>query len=286
MMNTDDALLFTKVVSSGSFSKAAELLKIPKSTLSRRISNLEEKLEVRLLERTTRRLSLTDIGRGYYQHCERIVEEIQEAENYIAETRATPKGKLKVSASVDVGINYLDEIFTDFMLEYPEITLEVDLSQKVVNLIEEDVDVAIRVRVLQDSSLIAKKIGVIEVGLYASRDYFAKRDIPRHPSQLNEKECIGLHVPNPIWNFCDGKQRIKIKPQHRYQVNNLSLIKTAVLKGLGIAVLPRQFDPSQDLITLLEDYPLESGNIYAVYPSKKYMSSKLRVFLEYLQNHF
>ncbi len=288
-METDDALIFTKVVSSGSFSKAAELLNMPKSTLSRRISNLEERLGVRLLERTTRQLALTDIGRGYHGHCERIVEEIQEAESYIAQSQSEPQGTLKVSVAVDIALIHMQEIFADFLLEYPKISLVVDLSQRVVNLIEEEVDVAIRVRNLEDSSLIAKKIGVSTISLFSHVDYFANREIPTHPSQLIETDCIGLDAGNPVWEFWDGRQEIKVKPRHRYKVNNLTLIKTAVLKGLGIAILPQKScEPhlGKELMPLLEDYSVRFGNIYAVYPSKKYMSSKLRVFLDYLEIHF
>lgn len=288
-METDDALIFTKVVSTGSFSKAAESLKIPKSTLSRRIANLEERLGVRLLERTTRQLSLTDIGRGYYRHCERIVEEIQEAANYIAEAQSSPKGTLKISVSVDIALNHLHDVFVDFMLEYPEISLEVDLTPRVVNLIDEEVDVAIRVRALQDSSLIAKKIGVTPIGLYARFDYFQYREPPTHPSQLNEQECIGINTRRGAWIFGDGKKEVKVFPKHPYKVNNLRMIQTAVIKGLGIAILPKKIcDPyvGKNLIALLENYPPKAANIYAVYPSKKYMSPKLKVFLEYLQQNF
>jgi len=288
-METDDIQIFTKVVSTGSFSKAAKLLRIPKSTLSRRVTNLEERLGVRLLERTTRQLSLTDIGRGYYQHCERIVEEIHEANNYIAQSLSEPKGTIKVTVSVDIGINHMKEIFADFMLEYPHISLEVDLTERVVNLIDENVDVAIRVGHLQDSSLIVKKLGVTKLGLYAKTDYFKGRSIPSHPSQLDIKECIGMNAGHNSWLFQDGKKEFNIIPQHRYKVNNMKLVQTAVLKGLGISILSQKIcEPylGKELILLLENYAPQFGNIYTVYPSKKYMSSKLRVFLDYLQNHF
>lgn len=287
-METDDALIFTKVATVGSFSKASQLLQIPKSTISRRISNLEEQLGVKLLERTTRQLALTDIGRGYYQYCERIVEDVEEANNYIIQAQAEPKGVLKVSVAVDIGLIHMQDLFVDFMLAYPQIALEVELSQRVVNLIEEGVDVAIRVRRLHDSNMIARKIGVTKIGLYAKKDYFANREIPQHPSQLDPHECIGIDAGEPAWVFMDGKKEVKVFPKHRYRVNNLIMIQKAVLKGLGIAVLPQAIcQPylEESLMILLEEFYPSSGNIYAVYPSKKYMSSKLRVFLDYLKDH-
>ncbi len=287
-METNDAQIFVKVVNTGSFSRASQILKIPKSTISRRISNLEVRLGVRLLERTTRELHLTDIGRGYFEHCERIVREIREAESYIAQAQGEPMGILKVSVAVDIGIHFLADILTDFMLLYPSISIEAELSQRLANVISEEIDVAIRVRHLQDSSMLARKIGTIQLGLFAHPNYFPAGHIPSHPNQLDPDDCIGMLAGDSSWIFQDKNRKIKINPNHRFKVNNLDLIRNAVMKGLGIAVLPLKMTNTftgKGLIQLLEEFPLESGNLYAVYPSSKHVSSKLNVFLDYLQKH-
>jgi len=284
-MYDSDALLFVKVAQLKSFTKAAQFLKIPKATLSRRISSLEEQLGVRLLERTTRSIHLTDVGTGYLAHCERIVEEIQEAQNYIAGARAEPKGTLRISVAVDIGTNYFSELFVDFMKLYPGLSVEVDLSQRMVNLLEEGVDVAIRVGQLLDSSLIARKIGEVPLGLYAHPDFYSPREIPKNPEQLNPKDCIGLNHRNNHWSFTKDKKEIKITPKHRYKVNSLTLVQKAVMKKLGIALLPESVCKpylGSQLIPLLAEYRKPTANIYAVYPSKKNISLKLSRFLDFL----
>jgi len=287
-MIENDALLFTKVAQQKSFTKAAQLLQIPKATLSRRISNLEEHLGVRLIERTTRSLRLTDVGRGYLVHCERIVEEAEEAQNYIAGVRAELKGTLRISVAVDIGINYLSELLVDFTQLHPGLSVEVDLSQRRVNLTEEGVDLAIRVGKLFDSTLVARKIGEIPLGLYSHPGFFNQREIPKHPSQLIPEECIGLQGAAHHWSFTQDKKETKISPQHRYKVNNLTLVQAAVMKKLGVAVLPTTICAAylgSELVPLLADYQKPVANIYAVYPSKKYLSPKVSRFLDFLCEH-
>jgi DNA-binding transcriptional LysR family regulator len=288
-MNTEDALFFIRVATHGSFSKAARSLNMPKSTLSRRIANLEADLGVKLLERTTRQLALTDLGQGYLYFCERIIEDVEEANNFLTQSQSTPNGTLKISISTDAALLHMQELFANFMLKYPDISLEVDLTHRVVNLVEEGVDVAIRAGAFKDSTLIARKIGIMNVGLYAGADFYLPEDIPTHPYQLDPDDCIGMNAGSKRMIFNDKKKKIEIIPQHRYKVNNLMMIQAAVLKNLGVAFLSkdvcRPYVKQKKLISILDQYIPEGGALFAVYPSKKYMPSKLRVFLEYLNEN-
>lgn len=286
-MKVEDALYFSRVAHVGSFSKAAKQLELPKSTLSRRIAKLEQELGVKLLERTTRQITLTELGQGYLRHCERILECVEEANNYLSQSKTSPSGRLRVSVSIDIAQIHMQELFADFIQQYPEIALEVELSQRMVNLVEDGFDVAIRVRAQQDSSLISRIIGRTGIGLYAHPDFYTASQIPTHPNQLNPNDCIAMQVNMPPLRFHDGDQVIEVPCQHRYKVNNQMMIQAAVLKGIGISVLSRpmadELVQQGKLISLLNDYLPDKGNIYAVYPSRDYLPARVRLFLDYLQ---
>jgi len=285
-MNTKDAEYFVRLANIGSFTKAAKQLKIPKSTLSRRISHLEKALGVKLIERTTREIMLTDLGRGYVTHCEQIIDNVEAANHYLSQIKSAPSGRIRVSVSIDTALIYMQEIFTDFVLAYPDIDLEVELTQRVVNLVEEGVDVAIRVRNLKDSTMIARKIGSFQMALYASTSFYQAQNIPKHPNELIDTDCIGMGVGTPHWNFLDKEHNIVLLPKHRYRVNNAKMIQTAVVKGLGVSILPKStaqpLVQSGQLISLLDNFIGFQGEMYAVYPSRQYVPARITTFIQFL----
>jgi len=286
-MNTKDAEYFVRVAQTGSFTKAAKQLDIPKSTLSRRINNLEQALDVKLIERTTRQIMITDLGRGYLQHCERILEEIEAASNYLSQVNAAPSGRIRVSVSIDTALVHMQDIFTDFAAEYPEVELDIELSQRVVNLVEEGVDVAIRVRSLKDSTMIARKIGAFKMGLYANPTFYPPGELPTTPEQLLDSDCIGMGAATPQWVFQNKTKRVELTPAHRYKVNNAQMIKKAVVRGLGISILPKTMaEPlakKGELLSLLDEYINYEGEIFAVYPSKQYVPSRITAFIKFMK---
>jgi len=285
-MNTKDAEYFVRLAHIGSFTKAAKQLKIPKSTLSRRISHLEQALGVKLIERTTREIMLTDLGRGYVTHCEQIIENVEAANNYLSQVTSAPSGRIRVSVSIDTALIYMQDIFAEFILAYPDIELEVELTQRVVNLVEEGIDVAIRVRNLKDSTMIARKIGSFEMGLYASSSFYQNQNIPKHPNELIDTDCIGMGVGTPHWNFSEQGKNIELLPKHRYRVNNAKMIQAAVVKGLGISILPKStaqpLVKSGQLISLLDNFIGFQGEMYAVYPSRQYVPTRISTFIKFI----
>jgi len=285
-VNTKDAEYFVRIARIGSFTKAAKQLEIPKSTLSRRISLLEQELGVKLIERTTREIMLTDLGRGYLTHCERIIENVEAANNYLSQVKAAPSGRIRVSVSIDTALIHMQDIFADFILEYPEVELDVELTQRVVNLVEEGVDVAIRVRNLKDSMMIARKIGSFQMSLYASSSFYKPEQIPKHPRDLLDTDCIGMGAGTPQWNFSDEGKNYELLPKHRYRVNNAKMIQTAVVKGLGVSILPSSIgEPlvkSGHLISLLDEFIPFQGDMYAVYPSRQYVPARITAFIRFL----
>jgi len=288
MDSVDSMYSFVKVVDAGSFSGAARNLKIPTSTVSRRISRLENRLGVQLLLRTTRKLSLTDVGRAYYLRCKRIIEEIQEAEEAISQMNASPKGTLRVTGPVDMN-GVLGQIAAEFLLKYPEIELDLFLSNRKVDLIEEGFDLALRGGKPKDSSMIARKLNAAQTYLVGSPAYFERMGVPETPEDLDHHECMlyetgGVRAP---WKTKDGKV---LSVNSRLSCNDLLLLRNAALAGLGLVRLPVVAIANEledgSLQTVLEDYIGFDGGLYAMYPSSQHLSPKVRVFLDFIIQFF
>src|ERR1700722_2637305 len=177
-MSLDDIEIFVKVVENKSFSAAAKKLRLPKSTLSRRISQMEERLTVKLLQRTTRHLSLTPIGQAYYEKCIVVLERLEEAQDLIKGLQAAPKGRLRLTIPYELGLFFLKEIIAKFLKAYPEIMLELELTNRLVDLVEEGFDLALRIGHLADSSLMAVKLLELEGGIYTSPAFLKDRPLP------------------------------------------------------------------------------------------------------------
>lgn len=288
MADLNDMALFAKVVEYGGFSAAATALGLQKSFVSRRISKLEDSLGLRLVERTTRHFRLTELGELYTPHCERLLEEAANAELTVAQVQDHPQGILRISASVAVGQMLISPLLSDFMLEFPDVNVDLELTNRRVEIIDEACDLVIRVGKLRDSTLVAKKIWRAELHLYASPVYLGLKGEPKDPEELANVDCIQMgDFPHPTqWEFdSQGESRVvKIKP--RMIVNDFVSIKRVAINGFGVAILPNYIGEAEEqtgkLVRVLPSWHLASPDIYALYTNRTGMTKKVRAFLEYL----
>jgi DNA-binding transcriptional LysR family regulator len=293
MDRLDSMEAFVRVAESKSFSEAARRLNLSKSVVSRQVSGLEADLGARLFHRTTRSLTLTEVGAAYLERCQRILADIEEANLSVSNLQAAPRGKLKVSAPVPFTIQHLAPILSDFMARYPEIEIDLTLNDRFVNLVEEGFDLAIRIGKLNDSSLIAKHLAPARIAVVASAAYLAERGTPQTPEDLSGHCCMLYSnlVSAEEWSFSgpDGK-KITIEVKGRLRANNGDVLRQAALGGLGLVMLPT-FIVGADLqagtlVKVLEDYVPQQVGIYAVYPHARHLSPKVRAFVDFLAEHF
>lgn len=291
--NLDGMTVFARVVEERSFSGAARKLGMSKSAVSKHVTKLEDSLGIRLLNRTTRRLSLTDAGSTFYQHCARVVEEIETAEHALTDLRGTPRGTLRISAPLTFGQMYLPQLVTEFMEQYPGLHVDIHLADHMVDLVAEGIDMAVRITRLKDSSLIARKLADFRGHVVASPEYLARYGEPKTPHELSQHRTISYtNVPSPnIWDFDgpDGQVAVRVNPV--MSCNNGEFTSIAAIRGLGIAREPEfivaEALSSGRLVRILGDYdPLNSGGIYAVYPERRHLPSKVRVFIDFLVEKF
>lgn len=287
MHDLNDMAIFARVVQQGGFSAAASALGLPKSNVSRRVARLEDALGARLLERTTRRLHLTEIGTIYLAHCRRIVEEAEEAELSVDRLLEAPRGLLRLTTSVTTGQHLLAPLLAGFMRAHPEVTVDLALTNRVVDVIEEGLDVAIRVGALADSSLIARALGESGYRFCASADYLHERGAPNDPADLAGHDCLIMRADSlpARWQLIGpgGARTATIEP--RAVVDDFTTLRRIVLDGAGIALLPDYLWHGQDdarLIPILPGWSLPPVRIHAVYPSHRGATPKVRAFLDYL----
>lgn len=281
--------IFTSVVEQGSFSEAARRLGINKSAVSKRISALENHLGVKLIQRTTRRLHLTEAGQQYYDYVSQAQHMITQAEDAIASLQGAPRGQLKISLPMVFGQQHIAPLLSEFVVRYPEIKLDVSLDDKVVDLLEAGLDMVIRVGALPDSSLVAVKLSKCRSILCASPQYLARHGVSEDIRDLKEHNCLfySYFRSGVEWSLDGPEGPVRIKPTGNIQVNNSAVIKRLLLDDLGIAQMPR-FLVEQELhkgllIPILTQYKLPDHGIYALYSQRTHMPAKLRVFIDYLK---
>jgi DNA-binding transcriptional LysR family regulator len=293
MDRLDSMEAFVRVAESKSFSEAARRLNLSKSVISRQVSGLETDLGARLFHRTTRSLTLTEVGAAYLERCQRILADIEEANLSVSNLQAAPRGKLKVSAPVPFTTQHLAAALPDFLARYPEVEVDLSLNDRFVNLVEEGYDLAIRVGKLNDSSLIAKLLAPARIAMVGSTAYFAERGIPQTPDDLSKHCCLlysNLSAADE-WSFIspEGK-RWSVEVKGRLRVNNGDVLRLAALAGLGLTLLPT-FIVGADLqagtlVQVLEDFVPQEAGIYAVYPHARHLSPKVRAFVDFLAERF
>lgn len=287
-VDLNELVVFAKVVETGSFTAAAAALGLPKSTISRKVAQLEERLDARLLQRTTRKLSLTEIGRAYYERCQRIVADIAAAESLVGELQAAPKGLLRITAPVDFAELYLGAIVADFLAAEPDITIEAVVADRVMDLVEERIDLALRFGPLPDSSLVARRLCAMKLVPCAAPSYLARAPALDHPDQLADHQVVAF-VPSTrmrSWRLQRDGEEVDVMPAPRFSANTLQTCLAAARAGAGVTLLP-DFAVAADLragalVRILPDWCGFQGEIFAVYPSTRNLSPKLRAFLDFV----
>jgi len=285
------AHLFVEVVRRGSFTGAARALGLPKSTLSRKITDLEARLGARLLQRTTRSLNLTDVGAAYYERVHRIVSELGEAEAAVLDAQNTPRGILRISAPPDIGIVLLPRALPEFTQKYPEVEVVLDLSGRRVDLVGEGFDVAIRAGHHLDGSVIAKAIGTGTMSLYASPKYLETRGTPGRLQELAEHDCLVFgRTPERRWSFQHQGGTHEVIVRGRVAIQDFGYLKLSTLAGAGISLLPDLLvGPDVHggrLVRVLADYEHVREMLYVVYPSRTFLPAKTRAFVDFISERF
>jgi DNA-binding transcriptional LysR family regulator len=283
---------FTAVAESGNFTQAAKKLLISTAQVSRQVSELEQRLNTKLFYRTTRKVTLTEEGQLFYQQCRGILDGLENAERSLTNLQSTPQGKIKISAPVTYGERHIIPLINQFLIQYPQVEIEVQLSNQRINLIEEGYDLAIRLGQLDDSSLIAKRISSRQHFLCASPSYIEQHGKPETINDLKHHNC--LLGSADFWLFSDPKSKDKqtdkkIRVTGSLRCNSGLGLVDAALKGIGIVQLPEYYISEHikrgELITLLEQQQREQEGIWALYPQNKYLASKVRLLIDFLQEN-
>jgi DNA-binding transcriptional LysR family regulator len=290
-LSADDFILFATIVEQGSLVRAAEQLTMPKATVSRRLNNFEATLGQKLLLRTTRRLTLTDFGQEFLDHCRRVAEEAASTQDFVRSQDRQPRGRLRVSMPGDYARQHFSRAIATFIVTYPEIQLDIDLTSRRVDLIGERFDLAIRMGALDnDSSLVARKIDEQRFGLYASPIYLALHAAPQHPDELAHHAAVRLLSTqgNALpWTLTSGNTVWEQIPPGRLAVNSPDMIQQLLLDGAGVGALPDRFVTedvrAHRLLRILPEWTLPSVPAWAVTPTRRYLPTKTRAFLEHLE---
>jgi DNA-binding transcriptional LysR family regulator len=283
---------FNAVVDAGSFVKAADVLGMSKAAVSRYVLDMESRLGVRLLHRTTRRLSLTDEGQVFYARSKDLLAELQEAEDEITSRSAAASGLLRVNAPFTFGILHLAPLWGEFKAQNPKVTLDITLADRLDDLVEEGYDLAIRIATLESSSLVSRQLTTTRLVLCASPEYLARQGTPQHPSELTQHAVIAYSYlsSKDEWHFVGPEGAVSVKTTPCIQTNNGDTCRAAALAHQGIIFQPT-FLVGKDLadgtlVELMPSYRAMELGIYAVYPTRKHVSAKVRVLIDFLATHF
>jgi DNA-binding transcriptional LysR family regulator len=289
-MDLNDIVVFTKVVETKSFTGAADALGLPKSTVSRKLAQLEERLGVRLVQRTTRKLALTDIGEAYYERCSRIVADLASAEQLVTDMQATPRGRLRVTATVDFSTQYVGSIVSDFLTAHPDINVELEATDHMVDLIEDGFDVALRFSMgpLPESTLIARKLCDIQLVLVASPAYLAARGTPASIEDLDEHDHV-LFTPvtrNQTWTIQNGSTSHEFGRPARFASNNYGAVRDVAVAGGGITLMSDFMVTDElasgKLVRVLSEWSSAPIEVHAVYPARQNLPPRLTLFLDHM----
>ncbi|KZX76308.1 hypothetical protein A3715_13295 [Oleiphilus sp. HI0009] len=284
MQDLNEMAIFAVVVGCGSFTKAADKLRLPKSTVSRKVSQLEKRVGVRLINRTTRNLKPTETGKLYYENCMKMLEQAEEADRIVNNMQSEPTGLLRISTPLAFGVPFFIDILKRFSEMYPKVNLEIISDNKPLDMLDEEIDIAFRIGPLEDSSLVARNLGTARLSLCATPEYLAKNGIPKSIEDLKEHTCI-TH-PEFEW-VLQGKNQIEAPNiQSRMIANDVELIQRLVLEHYGIGAVPQLLIADDvragKLKLLLQDTPFQERTFYMVYPSRREPPSKVVAFTEFM----
>ncbi|MCM2306446.1 MAG: LysR family transcriptional regulator [Sulfuritalea sp.] len=280
------------VVRSGSFVGAAEVLGVSKAAVSRHVGELEARLGVRLLQRTTRRLSLTEAGQIFHARSKDILDSVSESEDEISTQTGTASGQLRISAPVTFGVRHLAPLWGEFRRRHPRVTLDITLADRVVDLIEEGYDLAIRIGRLSSSTLVSRRLAITRMVLCAAPDYLATHGTPRHPHELADHEILAYSYwsDKDEWRFDGPDGAVSVRTQPCLSSNSGDTCRAAALAGQGVILQP-SFVVDTDLaagtlVELMPEYRAVELGIYAVYPTRKHVPAKVRALLDFLGEKF
>ena len=284
----DSIEAFVRVVQHGSFSRAAEEMGVSRSHISRQITRLEDRLDAQLLLRTTRTVSPTEVGNAFYLRCREIVGSLEDAEQAVVDLQERPRGILRITVAGAFGEDFVAPAAVSFMQQHPDLAVEIDLSNRLIDLISEGYDLAIRAGTLQDSSLIARRIGNRRLLTCASPEYLARSGTPPSIHALANHNCLvgTLHT----WRFRENQRNFDLPVTGNWRSNSGRALSHAATAGLGLVQLPsfylEEHIRSGALLTVLEDYNPTDTGVWAVYPHNRHLSAKVRLFVNHLAESF
>ena len=288
MDRLDAMQTFVRVAELGSFSAVAQQLGLARSAVTRQVAALETHLGIKLMARSTRRLTLTSAGMAYLEKCRVILNLVESAETDVAEERLTPRGNIRISLPLSFGLQRLAPMLLDFSVEYPEVRLDMDYTDRQVKLIEEGIDLSIRITRKLESGDVARKIGTAKMLVLASAEYLARHGTPQHPAELIHHECLGYTAAgkNATWYFLNQDRLESYPVQSRISSNNGNVLTEAAVRGMGIAYQPdfiaEPFLAVGELVQILQEFPIPELGIYAVLPSNRYIPHRVRVLMDCL----
>jgi DNA-binding transcriptional LysR family regulator len=292
MHDINDMLFFAHVVKVKSFSEAARRLNVSKSRVSKAISRLESGLGVRLLHRSTRSLSLTDVGEAYFEHCDRILDELNLADMTVSRLHQEPRGKLKISAPVAFSTMHVASALPHFMARYPALTVDLTISDRIVDLADEGYDIALRITPEPGQNLVARQLAPIRRKICASPSYLIRHGVPKVPEDLAGHNCLDYTFMNAqgVWQLNGDRGNVSIPVSGSLRINDDEALSQAVLGGLGLALLPT-FIVGKDLqegrlIEVLPGYVPTERFIYAVHLPNRHLPLKVRAFVDFLLQRF
>ena len=286
--------VFVQVVDTGSFTRAAQVLDLPKASVSTLVQALEASLSAKLLHRTTRAVTVTSDGAAYYERCVRILSDVREAEESLSRMRINPSGRLRVDTPTGLSSEILVPALPRFFERYPDITLELGSTDRPVDLVEEGVDCAVRGGPLLDTSLIARRVGIINFVTAAAPSYLARYGVPRHPDELARHRCVNYFSAKTgkvyDWDFNRNGERIEVPMPGVIALNDSNAYVQAGLAGLGIIqmtdyLLNRHVEEGR-MVQVLPDWTSDPLPVHIVYPQNRHMSAKVRVFVEWVSELF
>lgn len=280
--------IIVAVAETGSFSAASRRLKKPVATVSRMVAELEARLQAQLFQRSSRQMTLTDAGRSYIEACKRIIEQVDDAEREVSGEYRIPKGDLAITSPWGLGHMHLMPIAVEFMNAYPEIALRLVLTDRIVDTVEENIDISIRIGNLADSNLIATKVGSVRFVLCASPDYLAEHGHPSEPAELAALDCISIDsvAPQRSWKFIKDGREMVAPIQSRLTVSDSEAAIEAAIAGAGITrVMSYKMEAARragQLVLMLEEFEQEPWPVHIVYAERKPVPLKLRAFLNWM----
>jgi DNA-binding transcriptional LysR family regulator len=284
---------FARVVEAGSFAGAADRLDVSVSAVSRRVAELEAHLGARLVNRTTRRLSLTESGQAFYERCVQLLADLEEAEEEVSASAIVPRGTLKITASISFGVGYLAAAIAEFERQHPQVRVDIELSDRALDLVDEGIDLAIRIGDIGSQALIGRRIGVAQMLCCAAPSYLARHPPPRTPADLASHPCLTYEYSSGgnVWRFVDAAGRVHdVTVNGPAHANNGAMLAALAVAGVGINLEP-DFIVAGDvragrLVRLLPGYTAPPIPSNAAYPSRRHLSAKVRSFVDFLVQRF